>query len=317
MGVISCEQLFPASIFRPDESSQIGVLEISPPTATCIGFNRQSGRIVFEGETSIEFRLKERAWRYRYPGKEGDIHISNRWRLEIVAAPERSLLSAGHSLVVTQKPYSLNWVQSTKFKMYSKKSEAERPDAIVPALTEKEHPVAWLERNLKNLKHDPWETSAQYVAGISFPNGCQDEAQNTTGEFVFGACPDFDHLVSEMFRDPDIKKMLALTTTNDITFWYTQGEIKEPPHLYPAVIDEAETLMGLAIQQALAGPGIHPGNVDSEDWTGQPVSSWVRRIYCGHLNNRNKRESLLQKYEGSTLEDHVPSEKHTAGRDGE
>src|SRR5690242_14440068 len=104
MGVISGEHLFPASIFRPDESSEIGDLEFRPLTVMRTGFNLQSGRIVFENETPVEFRLQERAWRYRYPGKEGDIHISNRLRLEILADPECSPLSAGDSLVVTQNP---------------------------------------------------------------------------------------------------------------------------------------------------------------------------------------------------------------------
>ncbi len=290
MGQICAENLFPPHWSRPDDAQPIGTWSPSPAlTATCVGFAPRHGdEILFEGETPLQVRWSERTWRYRYPGKDGAVRISNRWRMEIIADPKQTHLRPGNNLVVVREPYGTNWIQTASFKMYSKKSESEREEAVVPQLRENEHPVDWLERN---LKYDPWETGAHYVAGISFPNGFQEEARNVSGGFLFGACPDFDGLVEDMFKTRGVEHMLHLTKENKIRFAFPGADLETEPILYPEVIRVAKSIMGTAIQQALAGPGEPRGDKRYEKWEGQPVSKLVWPIYCDHLNDYNRRES--------------------------
>jgi hypothetical protein len=257
----------------------------------CVGFKpRRNGEIVFEEETPIDPRIVERTWRFRYPAKDGNAQSINAWRLEILVEATRKHLRHGHTAVVAQEPYSTHWIQTARFKKYSKKGESERPEPVVPKLKDNEHPLDWLERN---LEYDLWEKGAHYVAGIGSPNGFQEESRNTGGRFVFGACPDFETLVQEMFQTRAVRDMLVQTEKNTINFWYSKADIANPPRLYPEVIEEAKTLMGLSIQQALAGP-----SGPAKEWLGKPVSRLVRWIYCNHLNDRNKSVHRRQLLEG-------------------
>jgi hypothetical protein len=287
MASISLDQLLP-SYFSPDDASPIGTwpMPISL-TAMCVGFKPVSnGEFIFEGETPIQLRLCERTWRYKHPAQSEKMCSARRWRLEIIADPKKTHLCPEHAIVVAQEPYGTNWVQPAKLKMYSKKSESERPEFVVTDLGETEDPVDWLERN---LPYDPWEKGNHYVAGIGFPNGFQEKSRNIVSNFVFGACPDFEKVVEAILRSRAVQQMLVRTQENNINFWYSKADIANPPRLYSVVIEEAKTLMGRSIQQALAGPSNLPSHRPAEQWTGRPVAELVQRIYCDHLNNENRR----------------------------
>lgn len=288
MASISLDQLLPSYFSRPDDAFPIGTWAMPTGlTAMCAGFSPLSnGEVVFEKETPIQLRLCERTWRYKYSGQSERMYVTSRWRLEILADPKLTHLRPGHTIVVAQEPYGTNWVQPTKFKIYSKKSESERLEVVVPELRENQDPVFWLERN---LKYDPWEKGKHYVAGIGFPNGFHEESRNIISNFVFGACPDFEKVVEEILQSRAVQQMLGRTRENNINFWYSKADIANPPRLYPVVIEEAVALMGRSIQQALAGPSNLPSSRPTEEWVGQPVSELVRRIYCDHLNNENRR----------------------------
>jgi hypothetical protein len=276
MGKISFENLLP-EIFRPAHSEPIAAWRLPPATtATLIGFQRKQGEpIVYEGETPINVRLMERLWRFRYKGDATEL-TSSRWRLEIVVASNANgPLQPGHMLVVAQRPYANGWMQGAKFKKYSKKGERLAGE-LPAALEEDTDPVDWLERN---IELDPWEQDKRYVSGISFPNGYWAiNPRNEAGDFLFGACPDRDVLTAELLASSEIKKMLSLTERNKIVFAFPGNT----PHLEPETIDERFTLMGLAIQQALAGPA------SLTDWTGHLVADFVTMRYRDHLNNFNR-----------------------------
>jgi len=295
MGSIPIEELLPPG---PDEASEVGSWSPPPESSVMrVGFDRKSGGpIVFEGETPIRVQLCERIWRYRYPANNPVGKTENRWRLEILTDPGQAYLRPQHSVVIAQEPYGNGWLQAATFKMYSKEEKSEQHfEPVEQPLREKEDPVDWLERN---LEYDPWENGAHYVAGIGAPNGFHEDPRNTHGAFVFGACPDFNGLVAELLGCHKIQDMLRQTEQNHITFWYRPA-IKNPPQLYPEVIAEAETLMGLSIQQALAGPRRW-----SETWFGQEVSKLVRTIYCDHLNAFNKKVQRCKGHEGVLVDDH-------------
>jgi hypothetical protein len=329
MGSISAEKLLPPQWIRPDDALPIGTLEVPKEvTAMCVGFNRRSGdEIFFEGETPLFFRWSERLWRYRYPGKDGGERISQRFRLEIIADPnhkdfeKRSHLCPGNKLVVVREPYGSNWVQTTTFRMYSKKeTESKRKEMMVPQLDDKKKdPVEWLERNLEDLKYDPWETDARYVAGISVPNGYREEVRNITGKFVFGACPDVDGLLKDIFATREIRKLLEQTKANTIVFAHPDAGSDARLTLYPEVIEMRDTLMWRSIEQALAGPSKPYEGDPQGKWVGQPVSELVRRIYCDHLNDYNRREWRQLKHEvpaGYDLDRHGKSAKDERNDNG-
>jgi hypothetical protein len=304
VGSIRLEDLLPEEFVRPDDASPIGAWRLPIDlTATCVGFNPPNcvGEVLFEEETPIQIRLCERTWCYRYPGEHGSIHITNRWRLEIIVDSKQTRLRPECVAVIAQEPYGTNWVQTAKFKMYFKKGDAHRPESVVPAL-ENEHPVDWLERN---LKYDPWENGTHYVAGIGFPNGYWAEPRNTTGNFVFGACPDVDKLFKSISCAHSTIKMLRLTECDAIDFWYTAGNIKNPPKLSRRVIDDAPSLMNRSIIQAMAGPS------DNCSWQGRPVSTLVQRIYCDHLNDENRKVARELKYEIPAADDLEQSKSPT------
>jgi hypothetical protein len=170
--------------------------------------------------------------------------------------------------------------------MYSKKGDSARSAPVVPKLDENEHPVDWLERN---LKYDPWENGTHYIAGIGFPNGYLEESRNTTGSFVFGACPDVETLLKDMLGAHKIKDMLRRTEENTIIFWHP--DVTNAPRLFQSVIDDAPSLMNRSIYQAMAGPS------DDRPWKGRPVSDLVQGIFCGHLNDENRKARRRLKYE--------------------
>jgi len=279
MAKISLRDLLPER-FRPDDSAPVAAWKLPPKSAiTRVGFDRQASRkIVYEDESPIQLRLCERNWRYRYAGQTS-VESDQRWRLElIVDSKEAGPLEPGHVAVVAQEPHANGWVQYSVFKHYSKKKD--RPEPELPAnLAKGTDPVDWLE---SHVKYDPWEQGEKYVAGISFPNGYWAvEPRNAAGDFVFGVCPDRNAIIEELFKSEEIVGLLRSTAANKISFVYHE-KVTIAPSLEPEVQEEACSLMGIAIQQALAGPESLRG------WKGKLVADRVNQLYCDHLNNHNR-----------------------------
>lgn len=283
MGGISLEQLLPERFGNPDAAGPISSLHMPLEGAVMrAGFERGSrGALVFEGETTVTVRLGERVWRYKQEPDTSTIKTARRWRLEFgVKIDDAGPLLPGHVAVVAQEPYGNTWLQRAFFKKYSKKSEEERPLPEVPRLEEDRDPVEWLEQN---ADYDPWEKNARLVAGISQPHGfLSDNPRNSAGDLILGACPDFDGLVGELWTSGETQRLLDETKEGRIVFW-NRAKVQNPPRLYPEVIEDCEALMGISIQQALAGPRRSP-----EKWIGQPVWRLLGLIYRDHLNERNR-----------------------------
>src|SRR5579875_1157698 len=273
MGLININDFLPES-FRPDDSAPIKAWGLPPRTAVTRSGFVNGEDLCFEGETRVQVRLCQREWRYQRYGEARE-QIAKRWRLELsVGAKKRNTLKPGHDIVIAQKPYGNQWLQFVKLKKYSKK---EQPVPKLPADVPKDaDPVEWLE---SHLEFDPWEQGKRYVAGISFPNGFWNpDFRNTSGDFVFGCCPDKETAIKALLRSRPIKALLEMTRKNRIIFSHEGKNTR----LFPEVIEEAEFLMAIAIQQALAGP-------DSvRNWKGKPVSDYVSEIYRSHLNNLNR-----------------------------
>jgi hypothetical protein len=85
-----------------------------------------------------------------------------------------------------------------------------------------------------------------------------------------------------------------MTRKGTIAFW-KRGALEQKPHLFDETKEAAPELIMLAIHQALAGP-----REFSKEWQGQPVWKLVERLYCSHLNNRNRKNSRTPKEEQFT-----------------
>ena len=152
----------------------------------------------------------------------------------------------------------------------------------LPALRQKhvEDAVEWIERN---GTFDPWESNARYVGGFSHPKGFHsDRPRNVSGDFVVGACPDFDDLTARLLKMRECKRLIDDTRNHRIVYW-NRRKVKTPPRLQPEVIEECDDLLMTSVQQALAGP-----RRSSEAWVDQPVWKLVGLIYRDHLNARNR-----------------------------
>lgn len=296
MGAISIERLLPQHFFRPDDASPIGAVHFPTEASIMrIGFDRKPGKpLLFEGETPVGIRLTQRTWHYklreRKPGKDGKecqvikTYETDRWRLEILMdLNQAGPLRPRHAAVIVQTPYSNGWVQSTVFKMYSKKNK--EVEAGLPVFED----VSQVEKELEAaFLHDPWETGARYVAGISFPRGylglLSGKRPNKVTDYILGACPDFKTIQDELFLCTEIQRLMKKTECEAIAFW-KRGAPNRRPRLYENTKIAASNLMMLSIQQALAGPC-----ESSEKWFGKEVWKMVEYRYCSHLNNCNRKE---------------------------
>ena len=299
MGIISIQQLLPRGIFRPDDAFPISRLGL-PARAkmTRIGFDRDLGKpIRFEGETQVKVRMEERLWRYKLKEaeregeksrKKPNIRESRRWRLEIlVDARNSDSIQPSHQVVVAQTPYGNGWVQATALKKYTKKTlENEEMASKLPELDDLDD----FESKLEGAQvYDPWEKGQYYVAGISYPRGYLQlllgNPRNAEIDYVIGVCPDFKATRDELIMSAEVEHLLEMTRKGTIAFW-KRGAPEQRPHLYDETKEAAPELMMLAVHQALAGP-----QEFSEEWHGQPVWKLVERLYCNHLNNRNRKNS--------------------------
>jgi hypothetical protein len=308
VGVVSIKQLLPTSIFQPDDAFPISRLWF-PASAkmTRIGFDRKPGDpLKFEGETQVKVRMEERLWRYKLKGttrngeknsNKANIRESRRWRLEIlVDARNSDRIQPPHQVVVAQIPYGNGWVQPTALKKYTKKTlEKEEIDSQLPELDDLDDVESKLEAA---QVFDPWEKGQYYVAGISYPRGylklLWSNPRNAEIDYVIGVCPDFKATRDELRMSPEVERLLEMTRKGTIAFW-KRGAPGQRPHLFDETKEAAPELMLLSIHQALAGPREY-----SKDWQGQPVWKLVERLYCNHLNNRNRKNRRTPKEEQFT-----------------
>ena len=295
MGVVPIEQLLPRHVFGPDEAIPISRLGF-PARAkmTRVGFDRKPGQpLRFEGETQVKVRMEERLWRYRVK-RTGGQGKSRRWRLEIlVDARNPDSIQPSHQVVVAQIPYGNGWVQPAAFKKYTKKTfEKEEIESKLPELDDLDD----IESKLEAAQvYDPWERGQYYVAGISYPRGylqlLLSNPRNAEIDYVIGVCPDFKATRDELRMSAEVERLLEKTRQGTIAFW-KRGAPEQRPRLYDETKEAAPGLLMLAVHQALAGP-----REFSEEWRGQPVWKLVNRLYCNHLNNRNRKNSRAPKEE--------------------
>jgi hypothetical protein len=92
----------------------------------------------------------------------------------------------------------------------------------------------------------------------------------------------------------EVERLLEKTQKGTIAFW-KRGAPEQRPRLYDETKEAAPELLMLSVHQALAGPREFSG-----EWQGQPVWKLVDRLYCNHLNNRNRRISRAPKEEQLT-----------------
>ena len=276
MGVIPIRTILSLAL-PTEESHPVSGLKM-PETVqvTRVDFESERQEPVFEGETRMRFRLCQRDWRYRRHGEE-KVRVAHRWRLELlVDADAAEPLCPGHFIVMAQEPYSNQWLQYAKLLRYSKK-ERVVPE-LPPNFPAEADPVEWLERT---QEVDPWEQSARYVAGISFPNGFwTSEPRNTAGDLLLGTCPDRERAIEKLLQSRTTRNLLRAAERNTLRVAYPTVNNGYP--LLPAVIDEAPILMHNAIQQALAGPS------SLENWARREVANLAGQIFRDHLNNRNR-----------------------------
>ena len=303
MGIVSIKKLLPSSVFQPDDAFPISRLWF-PASAkmTRIGFEHKPGYpLKFEGETQVKVRMEERLWRYKLKGmerngeksnKKASIRESRRWRLEILVDARNAYpIQPLHQVVVAQIPYANGWVQATALKKYTKKNfEKEEIESRLPELDDEDD----FESKLEAAQvYDPWEKGQYYVAGISYPRGylqlLWSNPRNAEVDYVIGVCPDFKATRDELRMSPEIERLLEMTRKGTIAFW-KRGAPEQRPHLHDETKEAAPELMLLSIHQALAGP-----REFSKDWQGQPVWKLVERLYCNHLNNRNRKNSRVPK----------------------
>lgn len=261
---------------------QMGRLATSSDVSVMrVGFERESRSIpVFEGESSIAMRLCERIWQYRQESEKSSVQSARRWRFEFETPLETSdPIRPGHVMVIAQEPYSEAWLQLAVFRKGFPHSSSGHRIPIVPKLERNENPIDWLEAH---EEYDRWGSRSKLVAGISQPSGLSRDSPSNrrAGALILGVCPDVDGIVNEIWHSEGIQSLLNKTHENRII---VSGHLKSTQQLLPEVIDAASAVMGLSIQQALAGPLNSP-----EQWIGRPVWQLASLIYKNHLSSLDR-----------------------------
>jgi len=268
MGIILQQSLRP----DPDASRPIGaILQATNTTVMRIRRDR-SGELVYEGETpinvgwrNVELVTSERQFKW--------------WRLEGRVRQDEQL-AHGHSFVVVEHPYSLGAFSTALFRRGSHHSEELREKARQMHFRSSSQAMEWVEE----LKFDYWHSGNDCIAGISrssptfSPSG---KARNPPkgALYVFATCEDQVLDRDVLLASRPIRNLAELVEQRRIRFWPKSlgVELQLPDEL----VDEAESLLFLAVQQALGGP-----HDDSEKWIGVPVWKEVSLIFRSHLYNR-------------------------------
>ena len=228
-------------------------------------------------------------------------------RLEIkmqksAVGPQRRA-NAGDTIQVVEYPWTGQWHQFAKLKGTNKKAADQRDDD--PARWSDVGDVREAIKRLESLSYDPWETDGSILtAAISepwLPLELHKPRNVRKGlRQVFGICRDLQALTAQLFRHPKIKNLLKATANNSIKFWYARdkGPSATPMKLYPEVIDDAQSIMMIAIRASLAGPP-DTEHLDCASWVGRSATDLVDLIYRDLLNAENRRAATRRKTEST------------------
>ncbi len=147
---------------------------------------------------------------------------------------------------------------------------------------------------LENRTYNPWDTADEFLTtgkwdyGFDMVLGKSIRSANDF-KWVYGLCDNFATASEEVFRSPEIVKLLLDTNRNAVPFTHQKAYQGRRLMLQDDTITSSDHLIRLAIAQALAGPD---PKEDENDWIGQPVSKHARYLYFQHLDNMNERVVL-------------------------
>jgi hypothetical protein len=256
---------------------------------------RSHDQIVFGAEEPISV-----AYRWRTitlsGGREQGI-----WRLEVKdLAPASAASDRGEEpptssrgrpndwLVLAEAPYSNCWVGQAAFKRGSQKGGEQRPNVEADSLDD----ALGL---LGALSHDLWEKGRRWTAGFTQPQmplssgrAARDPGKNAL--WVFGVCGDIDAVVEELAGSRVAAELLDV----DRVFHPGPNGTAVGDDVHPRVLEERNSLLLIAIKQAMAGPTDQAWDTDA--WIGRPVMELAGRIFRDHLYNRTRVERRKDRY---------------------
>lgn len=269
----------------PDASRPIGAMAQANQVAVMRIRRNESGELFYEGETAMNV-----GWR------DVEIATSQRhfqwWRLEGRVRQDQAV-DHGHSLVVVEHPYSLGTVSTARFRRGSHHSGELREKAQQMDFGSATQAMDWIE----NLKYDFWHSGNDRIAGFS--RSSRSFAPSGTSRnpprgalYVFATCEDHAADRDALLASPAVRTLAQLVAQRRLRFWpkALSIELRLPDEL----LDEAESLLYLAVQQALGGPHRH-----SEHWIGVPVWKKVSLIFRSHLYNRCRAIMRRDNLEGN------------------
>ena len=197
-------------------------------------------------------------------------------RCEVKANPKKSgpKPKTGDHIVVTERPYGRGWFTSDVFKSAAHRRAEDR--LVVEAATLSE---AIARLSLRGT--DPWETGHAITASIKPPEplaAFEDPARGSAAsEWLFGVCESREQFVETLAKSQEAQRLLNLAYQNRLRL----GPNSIPIH--PRVAEDANAVLFVALNQALAGPRA------STDLVGAPVMTLVTSIFEEHLYNRTRR----------------------------
>jgi hypothetical protein len=208
-----------------------------------------------------------------------------RWLCEVKADPAAGP-SHGDELVVTEFPRGNGWSFVASFRRSFQKGELERPDLTA---------TTWELANA--LPHDPWEKGRRVTAAVepSAPDAPRRKVRGGTKTlWVFGVCGSFrklEHILLALPRARELPMHTRVVRPDTISQGRRRVLAAETIPVHPRVLEDATSLLHLAVRQALAGPVEDDGgNSTSDLWVGRPVMDLVEHIYFRHLTNGTKVE---------------------------
>jgi hypothetical protein len=285
MGMLDPSSAIARSGSSSDRSQPIGTLS-TQVACTARRVLRSSDQIVFGPEEPISVAYRWRTIRLS-SGREQGI-----WRLEVkdvgspaadpgdeeASAPPRP--RATDWLVLAEAPYSNCWVGHAPFKRGSQKGGEQRPSLEAGSLDEALN-------LLGDLSHDLWEKGRRWTAGFTQPQMplFADRAAREPGKnalWVFGVCAEMDAMLEQLAASP---AAVSLLEVDRVVHPGPEG-IAFGEDVHPRVLEDRNSILLLAIKQALAGPTDQAW--DNDTWIGRPVMDLAGRIFRDHLYNRTR-----------------------------
>ncbi len=288
----------PTVLARPsgsgDRSRPIGTLS-TQISCTARRVVQSKDEVVFAAEEPISVAYRWRTIRLS-SGREQGI-----WRLEVKDSPTAAATDENEDaalppkprtadwLILAEAPYSNCWVGHAPFKRGSQKAGEQRPSLEAASLDE----ALTL---LGAVSNDLWEKGRRWTAGFTQPEMplSSNRAAREPGKnalWVFGVCSDPPALVEELAAS----RMAASLLDVDRVFHPGPNGTAVGDDVHPRVLEERNSLLLIAIKQAMAGP-TDPA-WDNDSWVGRPVMALAGRIFRDHLYNRTRVERRKDRYE--------------------